>query len=146
LVFDIDILTALILAHIETDPASVCLTPITTGKHNRSYRVACDAGRFVLRIAPPDDAGARVRTGFLFYERLMMRQEPAMHALIRAKTTIPVAAVVAHDFSRARIDRDYLLMTVLPGTPLSDACGPLARRRGDGRSGKSVCICARCTH
>jgi len=111
----IDTLTALVLAHIETDPASVRLTPITTGKHNRSYWVACDAGRFVLRIAPPDDAG------FLFYERLMMRQEPALHALIRAETAIPVADVVAHDFSRARIDCDYLLMTALPGTPLSDA-------------------------
>jgi aminoglycoside phosphotransferase (APT) family kinase protein len=110
-------LTALVLAHIETDPASVRLTPITTGKHNRSYRVACDAGRFVLRIAPPDD------TGFLFYERLMMRQEPALHALIRAETAIPVADVVAYDFSRTRIDRDYLLMTALPGTPLSDAQG-----------------------
>ncbi|MBN2392446.1 MAG: aminoglycoside phosphotransferase family protein [Anaerolineae bacterium] len=114
---DIDILTALILAHIQTDPASVHITPITTGKHNRSYRVACDAGHFVLRIAPPDDAG------FLFYERLMMRQEPALHALIRAETVIPVADVVAHDFSRTRIDRDYLLMTALPGTPLSDAYG-----------------------
>jgi fructosamine-3-kinase len=112
---DINTLTALILAHVETDPASVHLTPIATGKHNRSYWVACDAGRFVLRIAPPDDAG------FLFYERLMMRQEPALHALIRAETAIPVAAVVAHDFSRTRIDLDYLLMTALPGTPLSDA-------------------------
>jgi len=121
----IDTLTALVLAHVETDPASVRLTPITTGKHNRSYRVACDAGRFVLRIAPPDDAG------FLFYERLMMRQEPALHALIRAETAIPVADVVAHDFSRARIDRDYLLMTALPGTPLSDAymLGRTQRRR-----------------
>jgi fructosamine-3-kinase len=122
---DINTLTALILAHIETDSASVRLTPITTGKHNRSYRVACDAGRFVLRIAPPDD------TGFLFYERLMMRQEPALHALIRAETAIPVAAVIAHDFSRTRIDRDYLLMTALSGTPLSDArgLGPAQRQR-----------------
>ncbi len=111
----VDTLTALILAHIETDSVSVCLTPITTGKHNRSYWVACDAGRFVLRVAPPDDAG------FLFYERLMMRQEPDLHALIRAETALPVADVIAYDFSRARIDRDYLLMTALPGTPLSDA-------------------------
>jgi fructosamine-3-kinase len=112
---DIDTLTALVLPHIETDPASVRLTPITTGKHNRSYWVACDAADFVLRVAPPDDAG------FLFYESLMMRQEPGLHALIHAETAIPVAAVIAHDFSRARIDRDYLLMTALPGTSLSDA-------------------------
>jgi fructosamine-3-kinase len=76
--------------------------------------VESDRGRFVLRVAPPDDAG------FLFYERLMMRQEPALHHLIRAQTTIPVADVVGYDFSRAQVERDYLLMTALPGTPLSD--------------------------
>jgi fructosamine-3-kinase len=68
----------------------------------------------VLRIAPPDEAG------FLFYERLMMRQEPELHALIRANTTIPVAEVVAYDFSRSLIDRDYMLLAALPGLPLSD--------------------------
>jgi fructosamine-3-kinase len=71
-------------------------------------------GRFVLRIAPPDNAG------FLFYERQMMRQEPALHALIRAKTAVPVAEIVGYDFSQMRVKRDYLLMTALPGTPLSD--------------------------
>ena len=104
----------LVLAHVDANPASLRFTPIHTGKHNASYWVEGDQGRFVLRIAPPDDAG------FLFYERLMMRQEPALHALLRAQTDIPVARVVGYDFSRRRIDRDYLLMTALPGTPLSD--------------------------
>lgn len=118
--FDPETLAALVLAHVnhvnvDIDPASLRFTPIRTGKHNTSYWVDSDRGRFVLRIAPPDDAG------FLFYERQMMRQEPALHALIRAKTTIPVAEVVGHDFGRTRVERDYLLMTALPGTPLSDA-------------------------
>jgi len=95
--------------------AAPAFTPIRTGKHNASFWVDTRQGRFVLRLAPPDDAG------FLFYERRMMRQEPALHALIRARTAIPVAEVVAHDFSRARIDRDYLLLTALPGAPLSEA-------------------------
>jgi aminoglycoside phosphotransferase (APT) family kinase protein len=90
------------------------LTPINTGKHNRSYWVDFAEARFVLRVAPADDAG------FVFYERLMMRQEPDLHALIRSHTTIPAADVVGADFSRRNIDRDAVLMTALPGRPLSD--------------------------
>lgn len=112
--FDTATLTGLVLAEINVAPDSLRFTLIRTGKHNTSYWVDSSLGRFVLRIAPPDDAG------FLFYERQMMHQEPALHALIRAQTTVPVAEIVAHDFSRTRINQDYLLMTALPGTPLSD--------------------------
>jgi len=110
-------LTEITLPHIDADPGSLRFTPISTGKHNQSYWVDSNRGRFVLRIAPPDD------TGLLFYEQLMMRQEPDIHALVRAHTAIPVAQVVGHDFSRTRIDRDYLLMSALPGTPLSNVAG-----------------------
>jgi len=112
--FPTKLLTELVTRHVETDAASLRFTPIRTGKHNRSYWVDSEAGRFVLRIAPPDDAG------FLFYERLMMRQEPDLHALIRERTALPVAEVIGYDFSRTRIDRDYILMRALPGTPMSD--------------------------
>ena len=125
--FDTEALTGLVLAHVSADPASLRFTPISTGKHNTSYWVDGDLGRgdqgrgdqsrLVIRIAPLDDAG------FLFYERLMMRQEPELHVLIRARTTIPVAEIIGYDFDRTRIERDYLLMTALPGTPLSDFPG-----------------------
>ena len=115
--FAAETLIELVLAHLDAVPQSLRFAPVSTGKHNTSFWVDSDRGRFVLRIAPPDDAG------FLFYERLMMRQEPGLHALIRAHTSIPVAEVVGHDFSRAHIERDYLLMRALPGTPLSDAPG-----------------------
>jgi aminoglycoside phosphotransferase (APT) family kinase protein len=111
--FDIATLAEIARAHLGGGAPQIA--PIRTGKHNSSYWVDTSQGRFVLRLAPPDDAG------FLFYERRMMRQEPALHALVRARTSIPVAEVVAHDFSRARIDRDYMLMRALPGVPLSDA-------------------------
>jgi aminoglycoside phosphotransferase (APT) family kinase protein len=114
---DVETLTELTLAHVDADPQSLRFTPVRTGKHNASYWVDSDRGRFVLRIAPPDDAG------FLFYERLMMRQEPELHALVCARTDIPTAEIVGYDFGRTRIDRDYLLMTALPGTPLSDIPG-----------------------
>ncbi len=115
--FETETLVELVLAHVDADPQSLRFAPMRTGKHNVSFCVDSDRGRFVLRIAPPDDAG------FLFYERLMMRQEPQLHALVRAYTDIPVAEIVGYDFDRARIDRDYLLMTALPGTPLSDTPG-----------------------
>ena len=115
--FSAETLTKLVLANLDADPQSLRFTPVRTGKHNTSFWVDSNRGRSVLRIAPPDDAG------FLFYERLMMRQEPDLHALIRARTDIPVAEVVGHDFNRTRIERDYLLMSALPGTPLSDVPG-----------------------
>jgi fructosamine-3-kinase len=115
--FDTPTLARLVLAHVDASPDSLRFSPIRTGKHNTSYWVDSNRGRFVLHIAPPDDAG------FLFYERLMMRQEPGLHHLIRATTTIPAAEVIGHDFSRTLIDRDYLVMTALPGDPLSDASG-----------------------
>ncbi len=115
--FSVETLARLVAAHVAADPAALRFTPIRTGKHNTSYWVDSNLDRLVLRIAPPDDAG------FLFYERRMMRQEPHLHDLIRAHTAIPAAEVVASDFSRALVDRDYLVMTALPGTPLSDVPG-----------------------
>ncbi len=107
-------LRELTLAHLDADPDSLRFERVHTGKHNRSFWVDTDSGRYVLRIAPPDNAG------FLFYERRMMHQEPELHTLIRAHTHIPVAEIVAYDFSRVRIPRDYLFMRALPGRPLSE--------------------------
>jgi fructosamine-3-kinase len=111
--FDHRVLAALVQMQLNT--AEAHLTPIHTGKHNSSFWVDTPHQRFVLRLAPPD------HTGLLFYERRMMRQEPPLHELIRARTSIPVAEVVAHDFSRTSIDRDYVLLSALPGMPLSEA-------------------------
>ncbi|NLG48540.1 MAG: aminoglycoside phosphotransferase family protein [Chloroflexi bacterium] len=113
--FAVETLSALVLDHLDAQPDSLRFAPVRTGKHNSSFWVDSDCGRYVLRIAPPDDAG------FLFYERLMMRQEPDLHALVRAHTSIPLPEIVGHDFSRARIPRDYVLMRALPGQPLSEA-------------------------
>ncbi|GAB4377532.1 MAG: hypothetical protein Kow00121_27180 [Elainellaceae cyanobacterium] len=112
---DLEKLMALVATHLNVAPAELQLQPIATGKHNASFWVVAEPQRWVLRVAPPDS------TGLLFYERQMMRQEPALHELIRARTTIPVAEIITADFSRADLERDYLLMHVLPGVPLSDA-------------------------
>jgi fructosamine-3-kinase len=110
-------LAELVLAHVDAEPDSLAFSPVRTGKHNASFWADSNRGRFVLRIAPPDDAG------FLFYERLMMRQEPDLHRVMRARTSLPVAEVVGYAFDRRCLDRDYLLMRALPGKPLSDAPG-----------------------
>ena len=85
------------------------------GKFSETFDVTGPRGQYVLRIAPPDDLRQ------LFYERRMMRQEPAIHRRLLAETTAPVPEILAHDFSRERIDRDYLIMPKLPGAPLSEA-------------------------
>jgi aminoglycoside phosphotransferase (APT) family kinase protein len=115
---DVLTLTVLVARHIGADPEGVCLRRIPTGKFNTSYFVEGGPRPLVLRIAPPDD-----RTRMLFYEHRMMRQEPGLHALLRQETAIPVPEILAHDFGHAEIDRDYLLMERLPGTPISDLRG-----------------------
>jgi aminoglycoside phosphotransferase (APT) family kinase protein len=110
--FDEALLARMVVSHLAADPGGLEFEPISTGKHNTSYYVRGGADDLVLRISPPDDAG------FLFYERRMMAQEPPIHALLRAETTVPVAEILAYDDSRSLLDRDYLLMERLPGQPL----------------------------
>jgi len=120
---DLEKLMALVAKSLDVAPFELQLVPIATGKHNASFWVVARQNRFVWRVAPPDSAG------LLFYERRMMRQEPLLHELIRSRTTIPVAQIVAADSSHAHLERDYLLMTALPGVPLSDAPSVGAKQR-----------------
>jgi aminoglycoside phosphotransferase (APT) family kinase protein len=113
--FEQALLARLVVSHLPVDPDRLVFEPIATGKHNTSYYVRGADEDLVLRISPPDDAG------FLFYERRMMAQEPQIHALLRAETTVPVAEILAYDDSRTLLDRDYLLLERLPGQPLTDA-------------------------
>jgi fructosamine-3-kinase len=108
-------------AHFEEPEGGWRFRRVRTGKFNASYWVlddtmsAVDHPLCLLRIAPPDE------TGQLFYERHMMRQEPELHRLIHTRAAnLPVAEILAADFSHQLIDRDYLIMSVLPGEPLSE--------------------------
>jgi aminoglycoside phosphotransferase (APT) family kinase protein len=89
------------------------LSRIPTGKFNTGYYVDADGRPLVLRIAPPKD------TVFLFYEVDMMRQEPGLHRILRERTDVPVAEIIAYDDSGEQIGRDFLLMERLPGSALS---------------------------
>lgn len=131
---DLEKLVARVAAQLNADPLELQLVPIATGKHNASFWVADGQNRWVLRVAPPDS------TGLLFYERRMMQQEPSLHELIRARTDIPVAEIIASDFSRTHFDRDYLLMAALPGVPLSDAPFLSSAQRNEILRQVGVCL------
>jgi len=113
------VLAHLVLAHVDADPSLLRFDRVPTGHFNTTYVVEGAPRPLILRIAPPDDAG------FLFYERRMMAQEPEIHALVRERTSVPVAEILAYDTSRNHIDRDYLVMERLPGIPLTHfSAGP----------------------
>jgi aminoglycoside phosphotransferase (APT) family kinase protein len=107
------LLRQLVTAHLAVDAGCMRFQPIGTGKHNRSYYVYTDQGEVVLRIEPPQE-------GMIFYERGMMAQEPALHALLRAQTSVPVAEIYAYDDSHTWIDHSYMLMERLSGRALSE--------------------------
>ncbi len=113
--FDDRVLALVIARHLDLAPDGVRLRRSPTGKFNETYFVEGGPMPLVLRVAPPDD-----RPRMIFYEHRMMRQEPALHALLRGRTDVPVPAILVRDFGRTdEIDRDYLLMERLPGTPIS---------------------------
>ena len=87
-----------------------------TGRFSTTYFVNTppEMEDLVIRISPPDDLL------LLFYEKRMMRQEPALHRLIRRKTQIPIPEILTFDFSRTQIDRDYLTMNRMPGRSLAE--------------------------
>jgi fructosamine-3-kinase len=100
--------------HLGCPSEVISLTPIQTGLFNTSFFVHTGTGEYVLRVAPSPESV------FLFYERDMMKQEPAIHACIREKTSVPVAEIVAFDQSHEILNRDFIIMQRLPGIPLSD--------------------------
>ena len=112
-------------AHLETGADGLRLRRCATGKYNTTWFVEGADRPLVLRVAPPD-----IREQNLFYEHRMMRQEPGIHRAILEGGGAPVPEILAADFSRGLLDRDFLLMERMPGTPLSEATG-IGRRELD---------------
>ncbi len=96
------------------------VAPFGAGKFSETFSADSADGRYVLRVAPPDEVLQ------LFYEYRMMRQEPYLHERILGETDVPIPPIAAHDFSRELIDRDYLIMPRVEGVPLSEASLPPA--------------------
>ncbi len=115
---DEHVLALVVGRHLDVDPERLTLRRSQTGKFNETYFVEGGPVPRVLRVAPQDD-----RSRMLFYEHRMMRQEPGLHAMVKERTEVPVPAVLAHDFGRSEIDRDYLLLERLAGTPIAHLVG-----------------------
>lgn len=114
----VDALVPIAAGHAGVASSAIRLRLCPTGKFNTTYFVEGTERPLVLRVAPPDDPGP-----LLFYEYGMMRQEPGIHEIVRTRTTAPVPAIIAHDFTHEQIDRDYLIMERAPGDPISDHAG-----------------------
>ena len=123
--FDPEVMADVVAEATGCDPAALKFTPTPTGKYSTSYFVEGWERPLVIRIAPPDR-----RDQNLFYEFRMMRQEPEIHAVVRAKTGMPVPEIVAHAVNHPAFGRDYLLMERMPGKPISDQ--PLTRESLNG--------------
>lgn len=93
------------------------IAPPSTGGFNDSLFFTLDEREMVFRMAPHEEQG------FLFYERNMLAQEPALHEVIQRQTDIPVAQIHVYDDSRQVAPRPYIIMQRLPGRPLSSAYG-----------------------
>ena len=115
-------LTHVVASRLDVKPGEVRLEPCATGKHNQTYFVDVDEQSLVLRVAPPDDPAQ-----MLFYEYRMMRQEPELHSLVRARTDTPIPEILAFERDCKQLNRDYLLMQRMPGTPLSEHTGLTSR-------------------
>jgi aminoglycoside phosphotransferase (APT) family kinase protein len=112
--FSEDLLTEVVAPHIGERPDSLRLERCPTGKFNTTYYIEGARRPLVLRVAPADDPAE-----MLFYEYHMMHQEPGLHALVGTRTNVPCPAIVAFDTSHRRLDRDFLIMERLPGTPIA---------------------------
>ena len=108
--------TEAVRSHVSGASSRMRVTRCRTGKFNTSFFVEGDGtADLVIRIAPPPG------TGVLFYERNMMAQEPGLHRLLRERTRVPVAEIVAYDTSRKILQSDFILMERLPGVSLTEA-------------------------
>jgi len=114
---DINTLTECVRRYLPHSDGRVEFERIPTGLFNDSFFMRAGGKDYVLRIAPPRDAV------FVFYERGMMKQEPGIHELLLAETSVPVAEILAFDDSHETIDRDFMIMERMPGVPLTQAAG-----------------------
>ncbi|MFE8604274.1 phosphotransferase family protein [Archangium violaceum] len=89
---------------------------LTEGMFNAAYALELEDGAsVVLKVAPPPELP------LLTYERNLMRTEVEFYEHAAREKVCPVPRVLAHDFSRKRIGRDFFLMERLRGTPLTTA-------------------------
>lgn len=91
--------------------------PLAGGSINTSYALRIrDGSSAILRVAPSDATAA---AGPSWLTSWGLRREAAVIALAaRLQSLLPV--MIAHDFQRAVLDRDWVIQQVMPGLSLSE--------------------------
>ncbi len=86
------------------------ITELTEGFYNSAYRINCaDGAKIVLKVAPPDDIP------ILRYEKNILQAEVDVMRLVKARTEMPVPAILYHDASRTLLPSPYYLMEYIEG-------------------------------
>lgn len=99
------------LAHRALGSGVTRSTELTDGFANAVWLLALDDGRdVVLKLSPPPELEQ------LSYERNLLRMEAAACALA-AEAGVPVASVLHAGFDDPVLGGDYLVLSVLDGTP-----------------------------
>ena len=82
------------------------------GMYNAAYLVDVQGrGKVFLKVAPPPDVTV------MTYERDIMRTEAKVYQLVREQTTVPAPELLCSDFSHRIVDRDWIVLSALEGTP-----------------------------
>lgn len=82
------------------------------GFFNTAYWVETTGGeKWVIKIAPPDNIPV------LRYEKNILNAEVESIGLVKSRINIPVPEILAYDRSRRILDRDYFIMSYIPGVP-----------------------------
>ena len=89
------------------------ISELGDGEFNTAFKVTAAGGRFVVKIAPRDDADV------LTYEKNLMATELAVNDLIAQHTDVRVPKVLYQ--SSAVIGSPWYVMEYLPGKPLTKA-------------------------
>ncbi len=110
--FSAELLSQLLAHHLAINPGTVAISAIEASGPGEFFLAQSNQGDFILQIAPANDAPQ------LFFEKASLQQLPALYALIQAKTTVPVSEIIAYDFSRTLIDRDFLILEAKNGITL----------------------------
>ena len=110
-----DHLIAILEKHLAINADHLSLSTVKNSDFDLILEAKIGEARYTVRIGPADGADK------LFLEEGGLQREVDLLALLQAKTSLPVAEVVAADFDRTLIDRDFYISRKLAGTPYSQA-------------------------
>lgn len=113
---DLKFLIQIVADTLNADRSSIRLKAIKTGRFNLSWIVDGWKEPLIVRVSPEQN-GERM----LFYEHRMILQGPSILKIVDQNTDVPVPKILSLTEKDQVIRRDWLLMTRLPGTPMSHA-------------------------